>query len=109
MLEPESRLPVSFLRSYRQPRVPRASVEVPVTMWTGATLTPPTVSYHDVMRSDAGVAQWLGRTAQFGFCLVTGTPPTDHLRSRESADTRTCVDTGVWLVDAQDLLMGVRT
>jgi trimethyllysine dioxygenase len=28
------------------------------------------------MNTDAGVAQWLGRTLQYGFCIVEGTPAT---------------------------------
>lgn len=108
VLEPESRLPVSFLRSYRQPRVPRASLDLPVTMWTGAALSPPTVSYNDVMRSDAGVAQWLGRTAQFGFCIVDGTPPTAGATEellRRAAYVRTTRWGSFW-ESSGDLAMG---
>lgn len=108
VLEPESRLPVSFLRSYRQPRVPRASLDLPVTMWTGATLSPPTIAYNDVMRSDAGVAQWLGRATQFGLCLVTGTPPTagatDELL-RRAAHARSTI-LGTFWENSGDLAVG---
>lgn len=76
VLEPMSRLPVAFLSKYRYPRVARATVDVPVTLWNGASLTTPTVAYDAVMSTDAGVAQWLGRTLQYGFCIVTGTPAT---------------------------------
>lgn len=76
VLEPMSRLPVDFLVKYRHPRVARAAVDVPITLWNGSSLTTPTVAFDTVMSTDAGVAQWLGRTIQYGFCIVTGTPPT---------------------------------
>jgi trimethyllysine dioxygenase len=76
VLEPESRLPVSFLEKYRHPRVARASLDIPVTLWSGAAVESPTVAYADVMRTDAAVAQWLGKTVQYGFCIVKDTPPT---------------------------------
>jgi hypothetical protein len=41
VLEPMSRLPVAFLAQYRHPRVARAAVDVPVTLWNGASLTTP--------------------------------------------------------------------
>ena len=76
VLEPTSRLPLSFLQAYRLPRVPRVSVEVPVTLWNAASITTPTVPFDAVMSTEAGVAQWLGRTLQYGFCIVAGTPAT---------------------------------
>ena len=76
MLEPTSVLPVSFLEGYRYPRVSRAAVDVPVTLWKGATLAAPTIAHELVMNTDAGVRQWLTTTLQYGFSIVTGTPPT---------------------------------
>ncbi|HAN34429.1 MAG TPA: trimethyllysine dioxygenase [Acidimicrobiaceae bacterium] len=76
MLEPPSALPVAFLATYRHPRVARVAVEVPVTLWNAASLITPTVPYELVMHTDAGLAQWLTNTLQFGFCLVVGTPAT---------------------------------
>lgn len=99
VLEPESRLPVSFLEKYRHPRVARAAVDVPVTLWNGATLTTPKVAYADVMRADAGVAQWLGRTMQYGFCIVTGTPNTAEATEellRRVAYVRETIFGGFW-------------
>jgi trimethyllysine dioxygenase len=74
----DSVLPVSFLESYRIPHVPRAAVETTLTRWDGAFIDGhlPTVAYDDVMHSDDGVAAWLTKTAEFGFCLAVGTPPT---------------------------------
>ncbi len=76
VLEPMSQLPVDFLVKHRHPRAPRAAVDVPITLWNAASLTTPTVEYDTVMSSDAGVAQWLAKTLQYGFCIVGGTPPT---------------------------------
>jgi len=76
MLEPTSVLPVSFLERYRYPRVARVAVEVPVTLWKGASLTSPTIAHELVMNTDGGLRQWLTTTLQYGFCLVSGTPPT---------------------------------
>ena len=75
VLEPPSCLPVAFLARYRLPRAARAAVDVPVTLWNSSLATP-TVEYAAVMNTEAGVAQWLGRTLQYGFCIVTGTPAT---------------------------------
>jgi len=36
----------------------------------------PTVQFDAVMGSDDGVAEWLHKTAEFGFALALGTPPT---------------------------------
>ncbi len=76
VLEPMSRVPVDFLAKYRLPKVARTSLDIPVTLWNAGSLTTPTVSYAAVMATDAGVAQWLGRTLQYGFCIVEGTPAT---------------------------------
>jgi trimethyllysine dioxygenase len=76
MLEPASLLPLQFLADHRHPRSARAAVDVPVTLWNAGSVPAPTVAYDDVMRSDAGVAAWLTRTLQFGFCIAEGTPPT---------------------------------
>lgn len=99
VLEPQSRLPVTFLREHRHPRVARAAVDVPVTLWTGATLRTPTVSYDVVMSTEAGVAQWLGRTLQYGFCIVEGTPPTAGATEallRRAAYVRETIFGGFW-------------
>lgn len=76
VLEPPSRLPVSFLLAHRHPRPARAAADVPVTLWNAASVTTPTVSYDAVMAGDDGVAQWLQHTLQYGFCIVDDTPAT---------------------------------
>ncbi|HAP76358.1 MAG TPA: trimethyllysine dioxygenase [Acidimicrobiaceae bacterium] len=76
VLEPTSRLPVTFLAQFRLPRPPRAAVETPITLWNATSITTPTLPYEHVMADDAGVAEWLRLTQQYGFCLAVGTPPT---------------------------------
>lgn len=103
VLEPDSRLPVSFLRAHRHPRVARAAVDVPVTLWSGATLQTPTVDYAAVMAGDAGVADWLTKTLQYGFCIVAGTPAdasaTEALL-RRVAYVRETIFGGFWQFEA---------
>ncbi len=72
----ESILPVSFLARYRKPTPSRATVETAITMWNADFIHAnlPTVSYDEVMSSDEGVAAWLAKCAEFGFCLAVGTP-----------------------------------
>jgi trimethyllysine dioxygenase len=74
----DSLLPVSFLARFRTPASARAVVDTRMTLWDADTieLALPTVAYDDVMTTDAGVAAWLAKTAEFGFCLAVGTPAT---------------------------------
>ncbi|KAG8750476.1 hypothetical protein FRC11_010365 [Ceratobasidium sp. 423] len=46
------------------------------TLW-GSSIqrSPPTVSYEEVMRDDAGVYKWLQKIDEFGFCFISGVPP----------------------------------
>jgi trimethyllysine dioxygenase len=76
--EPASSLPVAFLVRHRAAQPARAAVDSAVTLWDAASINVkvPTVEYDAVMASDAGVAEWLAKTAEFGFALAAGTPPT---------------------------------
>ncbi|KAF2843288.1 Trimethyllysine dioxygenase [Patellaria atrata CBS 101060] len=48
-----------------------------LTFWTSSVgQNPPEVPYEEVMNSEKGVAQWLDRIRQYGFCYVDGCPPT---------------------------------
>jgi trimethyllysine dioxygenase len=76
VLEPPSRLPLDFLIAFRHPRVARAAIDLPVTLWNAGSIRTPTVAYDAAMTSDAGLSEWLTRTLQFGFCIVQDTPPT---------------------------------
>ena len=99
MLEPTSVLPLSFLTAYRHPRVARVSVDVPVTLWKGASFSAPTVSYELVTNTDAGIVQWLTSTLQYGFCIVTGTPATAEATEalvRRVAYIRETIFGGFW-------------
>ena len=76
--EAESVLPVAFLSSHRVPQPARAAVATAITLWDAASINTavPTVQFDAVMSSDDGVAEWLHKTAEFGFALALGTPPT---------------------------------
>ena len=103
MLEPNSTLPMQFLEAHRHPRVARAAVDVPVTLWSAASLTTPTVPFELVMHTDAGLAQWLTLTLQFGFCLVVNTPPTPEATEellRRVAYIRETIFGGFWTFEA---------
>ncbi len=73
---PLSSIPVAFLASYRHASQPRAAVDTKVTLWNAPSIAAnlPTVPYEAIMDSDEGVAEWLAKTAEFGFCLAVGTP-----------------------------------
>ncbi len=99
MLEPTSVLPVEFLGTYRHPRVARVTVDVPITLWKAASITTPTVAHELVMNTDAGLAHWLTATLQYGFCIVTGTPPTVEATAallRRVSYVRETIFGGVW-------------
>ncbi len=74
----DSLLPISFLVRHRIACQPRAAVDSAITLWNATSWAEnsPEVAYDDVMSSDAGVAQWLATTSEYGFCLAIGTPPT---------------------------------
>src|SRR3954447_9344579 len=49
VLGPSSLLPVSFLVQHRHPRVARAAIDVPATLWNASSISTPTVGYEAVM------------------------------------------------------------
>ncbi|HWM20388.1 MAG TPA: gamma-butyrobetaine hydroxylase-like domain-containing protein, partial [Ilumatobacteraceae bacterium] len=75
---PPSRLPIDFLARFRLPRPARAAVDIERVLWDGVLIGEqwPTVAYRSVIDGDDGVAEWLGRVATYGFCIVEGTPVT---------------------------------
>ena len=75
---PPSRLPIDFLARFRQPRpAPRRSTSSACCGTARSSPTQwPTVAYRAVIDGDDGVAEWLGRVATYGFCIVEGTPVT---------------------------------
>ncbi|HEY4333512.1 MAG TPA: trimethyllysine dioxygenase [Ilumatobacteraceae bacterium] len=94
-------LPLDFLAQYRVPTPRRAAVETRITLWNAASIASgaPAVAYDDVMSSDDGVAEWLAKTAEFGFCIAIGTPP-DALASeallRRIGYVRETIFGGMW-------------
>ncbi len=71
-------LAAEFLARFRSAAPARVAVAAERVLWDGDTITEewPTVPYDDVMAGDDGVADWMRRVATYGFCIVTGTPPT---------------------------------
>ncbi|KAG8804006.1 hypothetical protein FRC17_006056, partial [Serendipita sp. 399] len=55
---------------------PPQVVEDKILWSAGIVKDPPTVAYEDVMKDELGVYKWLQKIDQFGFCFVTGVPPT---------------------------------
>lgn len=96
----ESRLPVAFVRRYRSPAPATARLDADRVLWDAASLGPtPTIDHDEVMSGDEGVVAWLRLVARYGFCVVTGTPPTaaatEALLARV-AYLRTTIFGGFW-------------
>lgn len=99
ILEPTAVVPVAFLATHRFPRVARVTVDVPTMLWAGSSFTAPTIAHDLVMNTDAGLARWLSTTIQYGFCAVTGTPPTAEATEallRRVAYIRETIFGGFW-------------
>jgi trimethyllysine dioxygenase len=81
---PASRLTHDFLSRYRKPAGSRIDVPTERVLWDGHTIAAqwPTVEHAAVIESDDGVAEWLRKVATYGFCIVTGTPPTIEATQR---------------------------
>lgn len=72
-----SALPIAFLGRHRVPVTPTARVDTDRVLWDAATVAEfPSIDHDEVTADDHGVARWLGLVARYGFCVVTGTPPT---------------------------------
>ncbi len=76
----DSLLPLTFLAEFRIAEQARATRREGITLWDAAAIgeTPPTVDYEAVMTTEDGVADWLALTAEYGWCLAVGTPPTSE-------------------------------
>ena len=75
---PASRLPLSFLASFRTTTSDVTEVPVERVLWDAAIIHEqwPSIEHDAVMSDDAGLAAWLELIATYGFAIVTGTPPT---------------------------------
>ena len=70
-----------WLAKSAQKKTPRSAERqalTDVTLWSGADIkdSPPTVSYQEVMASDAGLRSWLQNIRRFGFSYVSDCPVT---------------------------------
>lgn len=80
---PASTVATDFLARFREPQqsptLPSARV-----LWDGDTITRqwPTVTHESVMAGDDGLRAWMHKVATYGFCIVTGTPPTIEATER---------------------------
>lgn len=75
---PASTLSNDFLVRFRVAGTPATRVPIERRLWDAETILDewPTVDYEAVMGSEEGVDRWLRTVATYGFCVVTGTPPT---------------------------------
>ena len=70
-------------------------------LWDGATILEqwPVVEYAAVMDGDDGVDAWMRQVATYGFCIVTGTPPTTEATEqlvRRAGYVRETIFGGFW-------------
>ena len=95
-----SALPIEFLGRHRVPVAPTARVDTDRVLWDAATIADfPTIGHDEVTADDHGVARWLGLVARYGFCVVTGTPPTaeaTHALLRRVGYVRETIFGGFW-------------
>lgn len=75
---PSSVLPVSFLLRHRAPNGLGDGLSAERVLWDGESILDewPTVDHDAVMSDDAAAHRWLELVARYGFCMVSGTPPT---------------------------------
>jgi trimethyllysine dioxygenase len=73
-----SRIDVDFLASFRTASPATVAVRAERVLWDRETITDewPTVDHDAVLDGDEGLARWMRQVATYGFCMVTGTPPT---------------------------------
>ncbi len=100
-----SRLPIAFLATFAVPAPARAAVTSPRTLWAhslwndSSGTSAPGVDYERIMNSEAGLAEWLGAVAEFGFAFATGTPATAEATEalvRRVAYVRETIFGGFW-------------
>ena len=75
---PASRLPLTFLGSFRQPAAVVLEPAAERVLWDAEAIDEqwPTIDHGEVMAGDDGVSRWLDLVATYGFAMVEGTPPT---------------------------------
>jgi trimethyllysine dioxygenase len=81
---PASTLSSDFLARFRVPAAAPTSMPAERVLWDGVTILEqwPTVEHAAVMDGDEGLHAWMRKVASYGFCIVTGTPPTIEATER---------------------------
>ena len=98
---PASTLTSDFLARFRVPAAATTDVPIARVLWDGATILEqwPVVEYAAVMDRDDGVDAWMRQVATYGFCIVTGTPPTTEATEqlvRRAGYVRETIFGGFW-------------
>ncbi|NNE10985.1 MAG: trimethyllysine dioxygenase [Ilumatobacter sp.] len=96
-----SELPIDFLRRFRSTASDDPAERSERVLWDGASILAdwPSVDHDAVMRDDAATAEWLELVARYGFCIVTGTPPTveaTEALARRVGYVRETIFGGMW-------------
>jgi trimethyllysine dioxygenase len=99
--QPSSVLPVPFLMRHRSPSGPADGLTGERILWDGGSILDdwPTVEHDAVMSDDAVAHRWLELVARYGFCIVTGTPPTvaaTEALARRIGYVRETIFGGMW-------------
>ncbi|KAK9456138.1 hypothetical protein V1511DRAFT_496652 [Dipodascopsis uninucleata] len=65
-----------YMHSYK-PILKKLAFNFPQTFWKAEDVAeePPTVSFNNVMESEAAVGEWTYKIQQYGFCFVNDVPP----------------------------------
>ncbi len=98
---PASTLTGDFLARFRVPAAANTEVPIARVLWDGATILEqwPVVEYAAVIEGDDGVDEWMRSVAVYGFCIVTGTPPTTEATEqlvRRAGYVRETIFGGFW-------------
>jgi trimethyllysine dioxygenase len=99
--QPPSVLPVPFLMRHRTPSGTGEGVTAERVLWDGESILDewPTVDHDAVMADDAAAHRWIELVARYGFCIVTGTPPTvaaTEALARRVGYVRETIFGGMW-------------
>jgi trimethyllysine dioxygenase len=96
-----SMLSGDFLGRFRVPAAATTNVATERVVWDAATIMEqwPVVEYAAVMDDDEGVNEWIRKVSVYGFCIVSGTPPTTEATEqlvRRAGYVRQTIFGGFW-------------